>query len=132
MLVWWNLCTVRAAAGKIPKPWYKFCLKFAKRQNDEIYQFVNFAFQCRNAGLVKYTYCRYTAVQPTLLEITKRSYNFCDNIAKLQNDDEIYHILRTSHFNTGRNAGLVKYTYCSNCSAANIIWNYQPLVQFLW
>jgi len=33
---------------------YKFCDKFAKFQNDEMPQIANFAFQYRNAGLVKY------------------------------------------------------------------------------
>jgi len=63
------LYVLQPALLKIPSPWYKFCVKFAKRQNGEIYQFVNFAFQCRNAGLVKYTYFRYTAVQPRYLEL---------------------------------------------------------------
>jgi len=38
MLVWWNLCTVRAAAyiAQTPNPRYKFCVKFAKRQNNGI------------------------------------------------------------------------------------------------
>jgi len=46
----------------------------------------NFVFQCRNAGLLKYTYM-YTAVQLMLFEITNLSYNFCDKFAKLQNDE---------------------------------------------
>jgi len=46
---------------------YDFCDKFGKLENEEIAQTANFAFQYRNAGLVKYTY---TAVQLTLFEIT--------------------------------------------------------------
>jgi len=48
---------------------YDFCDKFGELENDEIAQTANFAFQYRNAGLVKYTYT-YTAVQLTLFEIT--------------------------------------------------------------
>ena len=44
-------------------------------------------FQYRNVSLVKYTYCRYAAVQPTLFEVTDLWYNFYDNIPKLQNDE---------------------------------------------
>jgi len=36
-----------------PKPVVHFLRKFAKYQNDQFPQLVNFAFQCRKAGLVK-------------------------------------------------------------------------------
>jgi len=64
-----------------------------------------YAFQYRNVGLVKYTYCRYTAVQLTLIEVTHLWYNFHDNIAKLQ-DDETPQI--TNFAFHGRNAVSVK------------------------
>ena len=58
---------------------------FAKLQTGrDIPLLATYAFPYRNVGLVKYTYCRYTAVQPTLIEVTHLCYNFYDNIAKLQ------------------------------------------------
>jgi len=58
---------------------------FAKLQTRrDIPLLATYAFQYRNVVLVKYTYCRYTAVQPTLIEVTHLWYNFYDNIAKLQ------------------------------------------------
>jgi len=59
-----------------------------------------------NAGLVKYTCCRYTEVQPTLFEITNLWCNFCDSIAKLQNDETPQ--IANLEFHC-RNAVLVKY-----------------------
>ena len=65
-----------------------------------------YAFQYRNVGLVKYTYCRYTAVQLTLTEVTQLWHNFYDNIAELQ-DDETPQIANLEFH--CRNAVLVKY-----------------------
>jgi len=80
---------------------------FAKLQTRrDIPLLATYAFQYRNVGLVKYTYCRYTAVQPTLIEVTHLRYSFYDNIAKLQGDDTP----QTANFAFHcRNAVLVKY-----------------------
>ena len=61
---------------------------FAKLQTRrDIPLLATYAFQYWNIGLVKYTYCRYTAVQPTLIEVTNLWSNFYDNIAKLHDDE---------------------------------------------
>jgi len=80
---------------------------FAKLQTRrDIPQLAKYVFQYRNAGLVKYTYCRYTAVQPTLFEVTDLWNNFYGNIAKLQNDETPQIANFSFHC---RNAVLVKY-----------------------
>jgi len=75
--------------------------------HDEIIpQLAKYVFQYSNASLVKYTYCRYNAVQPTLFEVTDLWYNFYDNIAKLRNDETPQIANFAFHC---RNAVLVKY-----------------------
>jgi len=80
---------------------------FAKFQTRrDIPQIAKYVFHYGNAGLVKYTYCRYTAVQLTLIEATHLWYNFYDNIAKLQNNETPQISNFAFHC---RNAVLVKY-----------------------
>jgi len=49
-----EMCERTVAYVKIPNQSYNFCDKFVKFQNDLLPQLANFAFQCRNAGLVKF------------------------------------------------------------------------------
>jgi len=80
---------------------------FAKLQTRrDIPLLATYVFQYRNVALVKYTYCRYTAVQPTLLEVTHLWSNFYDNIAKLQDDETPQIANFACHC---RNTVLVKY-----------------------
>jgi len=74
---------------------------------------------------MKYKYCRYTAVQPTLFEIANHSYNFCD-IVKLQSD-EIPQIANFAFH--GRNAVLVKNV---NILSPRLFYNPQPVAKILW
>ena len=67
-----------------------------------------YAFQYRYVALAKNTYCRYTAVQPTLIEVTHLWYNFYDNNAKLQ-DDETPQIANSAFHCRCKNAVLVKH-----------------------
>ena len=97
-------------------PWYKFCLSLLNVKTTRYTTVCELCISVQECWFGEIYVCMYTAVESTLLEITKRSYNFCGNFTKLQND-EIYHILRTSQLTQRKECwfGEIYIQYCSNC-----------------